>query len=74
MIKAKATTPAGRQILMLGLSGENVTRLAAGEPIHSHLESVGFPGMDLVIAYGKTEGDVLIDLNNLARTIQGDAP
>ena len=51
---------------MLGLSGENVTRLAAGEPIYARLENVGFEKMDLVIAYGKTEADVLKDLNELA--------
>lgn len=67
MIQAKVTVAkTNREVLMIGLSGENVARLAAGEPIYKRLEAVGFPGVDLVIAYGKTEGDVLKDLNQLA--------
>lgn len=66
MIKAKLRGYNGdREALVLGLSGENVTRLAAGEPISAALEEVGFPGVDLVVVYGKTEEDVLRDIRRI---------
>ena len=54
-----------RKMLAVGLSGENVTRLGAGEPILKHLDDVGFEGMDLVIVYGKTEDDAKVDIQRL---------
>lgn len=65
MIRAKMTLPNGRQTLVVGLSGENVTRLVAGKPIFARMEDTGFPGMDLVIIYGKTENLILRDINAL---------
>jgi hypothetical protein len=54
-------------MLFLGLSGENVTRLAAGEPIaisSAQLAGLGLPpGLPgILIVYGKTEQDILEDL------------
>ena len=46
MIKASSRTALGQPMLFLGLSGENVTRLAAGEPIRittAHLAQLGLP-------------------------------
>jgi len=66
MIKGKLAGYRGdREALVLGLSGENVTRLAAGEPISTSLEELGFPGVDLVVIYGKTEEDVLRDIQRI---------
>jgi hypothetical protein len=47
---------------MLGLSGENVTRLAAGEPIRFNLSSVGWPPCEVLIVYGQTEERIVADV------------
>lgn len=65
MIKARGRTAAGEPLLLLGLSGENVTRLAAGEPVYieaSLLEALGLPKMAVAIVYGRTEEELLADL------------
>lgn len=62
MIKAGGKTGLGQPLLFLGLSGENVTRLAAGEPIcigSGDLAALGLPAMEVVIHYGKTEQAIL---------------
>lgn len=68
MIKAKATTRDGTSVLLLGISGENVTRLIAGEPIHidaTELVMMGFPAMHIGIVYGRTEQDIVDDIRGL---------
>lgn len=65
MIKAKAVTQDGTSLLLLGLSGENVTRLIAGEPIHidaSELKTMGLPSIHVGIVYGRTEEDIANDI------------
>lgn len=62
MIKATGRTGDGRPLLVLGLSGENVTRLAAGEPIRFDLASVGMPPCVVLIVYGRTEDEIAVDL------------
>ena len=65
MIKAAGKTGPGQPLLMLGLSGENVTRLAAGEPIRipaQHMAELGLPPIEIVIHYGRTEEAILDDL------------
>ena len=65
MIKLAGQTGLGLPLLMLGLSGENVTRLAAGEPIRvsaQHMAGLGLPQMEIVIHYGRTEEVILADL------------
>ena len=47
----------GSPMLLLGLSGENVTRLAAGEPIRADLRPMGFEAV-LVVVYGRMEHDI----------------
>lgn len=67
MIKAAGTTGLGSPLLMLGLSGENVTRLAAGEPIRitvPQMQQLGLPPMEIVIHYGHTEQDILDELKS----------
>lgn len=61
---------AGNKILFLGLSGENVTRLAAGEPIRvpeARLAALGLADgkFTIAISYGKTESDILAELTGL---------
>lgn len=52
-------------MLFLGLSGENVTRLSAGEPIRitgQQMAELGLPQVEVVIHYGKTEQAILDEL------------
>lgn len=55
MIKATGKTGDGRPMVLLGLSGENVTRLMADEPIQFDLAELGLPPMVVVIVGGRTE-------------------
>jgi hypothetical protein len=63
MIKALTKTALGEPLLLLGVSGENVTRLVAGEPIRitsAQLTELGLP--PIVIHYGRTEQDILDEM------------
>lgn len=65
MFKAAGRTAAGLPLLILGVSGENVTRMAAGEPLRvpaSHLAALGLPPMEIGICYGRTEQDIVTSL------------
>lgn len=65
MIKGAGKTALGLPVLFLGLSGENVTRLAAGEPIHvsvADMARMGLPAMEVVLGYGRTEDDITASL------------
>lgn len=58
MIKAVARGPGGQPTVLLGLSGENVTRLMAGEPIAFSLAELGLPPLRIAILGGRTETDI----------------
>jgi hypothetical protein len=58
VIKGVIRPPGQPLMLILGLSGENVTRLVAGEPIAFEAADLGLPEMTVVIMYGKTEADI----------------
>lgn len=48
--------------LLLGLTGENVTRLIAGEPIMvpaARMKILGLPLIKVFIMYGKTEQEII---------------
>ncbi len=62
MIKAVGATGDGQPLLVLGLSGENMTRLMAKEPIVLDLDTLGLPGVRVLIVGGRTEDDILADL------------
>jgi hypothetical protein len=65
MIKASGKTGLGQPLLFLGISGENVTRLVAGEPIRikaEELAALGLPPMMIGIHYGKTEQAILDEM------------
>lgn len=61
MIKA-VVTAADSKVVILGLSGQNVTRLAAGEPIRFQGDEIGIPGHMFVIMYGRTEDAMVAEL------------
>jgi len=58
MIKAKLSND---DVIILGLSKENVTRLTAGSPIKFDARPLGFPGT-IFIVYGETELAILHEL------------
>lgn len=52
-------------LVFLGLSGENITRLVAGEPIRvpaARMKALGLPVMEVIIHYGKTEEALVAEL------------
>lgn len=58
-------TGLGVPVLFLGLSGENVTRLAAGEPIRvsaAQMRELGLPQVEVILHYGSTEEAILEEL------------
>lgn len=59
MIKATGVSETGSPLLILGLSGANVTRLAANEPIVFDLAEVGMAPCAVVIMYGRTDAAVM---------------
>lgn len=72
MIKASSRTALGEPMLFLGLSGENITRLAAGEPIlirSAQLAELGLPPMVIAIHYGRTEDDIVAELKEHGVTL-----
>lgn len=55
MVKARITI-GRKQIIVLGLSGENITRLVANEPIRIKGSELGLDDKyEFIIMYGKTE-------------------
>ncbi len=55
VIKARATTDDGREIVVLGISDGNIARLREGKPIHLHGEEMGLSKIDIWIFAGKDE-------------------
>lgn len=77
MIKGTGKTASGLPVLFLGLSGENVTRLAAGEPVvvlAADMTAMGLPALDVVLGYGRTEQDILDRLRDGGLLGRDDAP
>jgi hypothetical protein len=58
MVTARATAADGTELVLLGLTRENVTRLVAGSPIHvSAATHPGFPlNLKILICFGETVG------------------
>lgn len=61
MIKAVGEM-GGRPLLVLGLSGENMTRLMAREPILVECASLGLADLRIVLVGGRTEDDIAREL------------
>jgi hypothetical protein len=67
MITGAGKAASGADLLFLGLSGENVTRLIAGEPIciaADRLKMLGLPPMDVAIVYGRTEDELIAEIGS----------
>lgn len=65
MIKATGVADNGQPMVLLGLSGENMTRLMADEPIKFDLAELGLPPMTVVIVGGRTEESILAQLRSV---------
>jgi hypothetical protein len=70
VIKATGVSD-GKPMLLLGLSGENVTRLMAGEPITFETAPMGLPPMVVVIMGGRTEGAIVDQLREVGLVSPG---
>jgi hypothetical protein len=71
MIKAVGAHD-GQPMLLLGLSGENMTRLMADEPIRFDTSELpGLPAMVVVIVGGRTEDAILAQLRNVGLLPEG---
>lgn len=62
MIKALLREPAGQAVVVLGLSGENMTRLMANEPIVIQVAELGLPPMKILLMGGRTEEAIAAQL------------
>jgi hypothetical protein len=61
------TETEGLPVLLVGLSGENVTRLAAGEPIVVDLAEMGLEPYKIVLMYGATDADIVTEVRETLR-------
>jgi hypothetical protein len=64
----------GAQALYLGFEQEDITHLLAGHSYHMSPQAalaMGLPEMELIICYGRTEGDLLDALRSKGLAIAG---
>jgi len=57
MIKAKLTGK-DKEVMLLGLSKENILRLQSGDPILTTAKEMGFGDFDIIIMAGETEEEI----------------
>lgn len=75
MLKARSTSKKdGRPLVILGLSGENVTRIVAGEPLVVDMAEMGLPPMEVAIIYGRTEQAILENLRKDGADVRMQTP
>jgi len=75
MIKARGKTQDGRDIIILGLSRENVNKLLEDQPIWVDTEAMGIPGgMHIAILGGETEEAIHADLSKHLKLPQPGDP
>ena len=66
MIKAVMQNNEGKNILLLGLSRDNLSRLKQGKPIHINGSELGFDN-DVIVVYGETEELIYQDLQPILK-------
>lgn len=71
MIKATGRTGDGRDLLVLGLSGETMTRLMSDEPIRLNLAELNLPPVEVWIVGGKTEDAIAQQLRDAGMLTPG---
>lgn len=62
MIKALLRERGGQAIVVLGLTGENMTRLMANEPIVVQVAELGLKPMKILLMGGRTEEAIAAQL------------
>lgn len=62
MLKMRTTLSDGRELLIFGLSRINLDRLKADQPIAFRGDTVGLPGLEIMIFAGETEQSMARDL------------
>jgi hypothetical protein len=65
VIKGRGTRTDGGQVVVLGLSGENMTRLMADEPIVLNLKDMGLADIEVIILGGRTEEAMVVHLEKI---------
>jgi hypothetical protein len=63
MLKMRTRLSDGRELLILGLSQINLDRLKADQPIAFKGDTVGLPGLEIMIFAGETEQSMARDLS-----------
>jgi hypothetical protein len=66
MLKMKAKTDNG-DIVIFGLSNENIKRMKQNKPMLIDLKELGIPGVKIMIFTGETEDKMFEDLKELIR-------
>lgn len=64
MIKARGVTSKGQDVVLIGLSGENITRMMGDEPLRFNLSELGLPSIYVVIVSRTREEDIVKYLND----------
>lgn len=72
MLKAAGRTGDGRPFVLLGLTGDSMTRLMADEPIVVELKALGLPDVQVAIAYRKNAKDLIADVMSSGSTKTAD--
>jgi hypothetical protein len=62
VIKASGALKDGTPVVVLGLSGEDMTELISHEPITFDLTEFGLPGAQFIIVGGRTDETILDQL------------
>jgi hypothetical protein len=66
VIKARLSG-SDHDILLIGLSHENLARLVADEPINFNASELGFSALDILIMAGKDEDEISAQIQKAAR-------
>jgi hypothetical protein len=67
VLKAKAG-----DLVILGVTRENIERLVEGKPILVNLDELGIPGKSCVIMFGETPVDIITEIKKAGFDIPKD--
>ena len=62
--KARQKSIRGNVVIGLGLEAGNIDRLMAGKPIFIGGETVGLPGLEIIIHYGANHEAMIEEMEN----------
>lgn len=67
MLKAIGKRPDGGNLLLLGLSRENMRKLLRKQPLFFDCADLGLTGLSVTILGGETEADITRDLRQFGK-------